>query len=331
MRILLISTQCLRTPPDSYGGLELIVALLGHYLAKRGHDVTVAGARGSRENYLKLYGVEDVEFIEGVDPDPSNPEHLLAEKYRDIINDFDVVNSHGWMDAPHRYRKDIWQTIHGPYPPVIHRSRNICVSRAHKEHIEEFYGFPCRYAYNAVEPTLYEYSSDKEDFLLFLARISPEKGPIEFIEMCRRTGMKCVMAGDDVLISDPRYVSEVVYQCNRYGVEYLGRIDHRTKIELLARAKALVAPIKYFEVFGLYLIEANMSGTPVIALNQGAVPELVRHGETGFIANSLDEMVGYVSMLDEIRPADCRRWALNFTPDKMAERYEEIYRSSLTV
>lgn len=326
LKILLTSSMCLRTPPDDYGGSELIVALLGRELSKRGHEVKIACSRGSRENYERMFGRDNVEFIEGPPPDPSNPEHLLAEKYKDVIGDYEIVNSHGWTDAPHRLRKDVWQTLHGPYPPVIHRSRNICVSKAHKRHIEDFYGFPCRYAYNSIEPSLYKYSEDKDDFLLFLSRISAEKGALEFIEVCRRTGMKGVIAGDDILISDPRYVSEVIYQAEKNGVKYLGRVDHKTKIELLSRARALIAPIKYFEIFGIYFVEAGISGTPVIALNRGAVPELIVHGKTGFIANGLDEIVEYIPRLDEINPRDCRSWALKFSPERMAERYEEIYR-----
>jgi len=134
-RILLISTQCLYTPPELYGGTEEIVALLGYGLSKRGHEITIAAAKGSEELFESRFPESNVEFIEGVKPEKSNPEHMLADKYKDIINDFDIVNYHGWSKHPYDYRKDIFHTIHSPYPSYVSKSKSIAVSKAHQEEL----------------------------------------------------------------------------------------------------------------------------------------------------------------------------------------------------
>jgi glycosyltransferase involved in cell wall biosynthesis len=327
LKILLISTQILTTPPEDYGGVEEVVALLAYGLAKRGHDVTVAAASGSKKIFENRF--KNIEFIEGVEPSSSNPEEALFEKYKDRIIEFDVVNSHGWSDYPHRLRSDVWQTIHCPYPKVVSRKRNICVSKAHASFIEETYGFPATYVHNAVDSSRYEFSKDKEDYFLFLSRISEEKGALEFIKVVKEAGVRGIVAGDDSLLSNPKYVSEVIYQCQRNNIEYLGKVSNEEKVSLLKHAKALVAPINYFEVFGLYFCEALLSGTPVIVMNKGAASEIVEHGKSGFVANSLEEMVYYVKHIEEIKPEECRKRGLYFSIERMAENYEKVYKSRL--
>jgi len=328
MNVLLISTCALPTPPgDRYGGLEEVVALLAHGLAMKGHEVTVVAAEGSAKNWR--FSTE-VEFLEGPEPSPPNPEHLLAEEYKDIIDDFDVVNHHGWGPHPYSYRKDIFHTIHSPYPRYVSRSRSIAVSRAHRDLLMETQHINPFYAYNAIDHSLYSYEEEKDDpgYLLYLARISPEKGATEFIDLCRQLNMKGIVAGDDRLIADLGYVEEVIYRCNQEGIEYRGEVDFKTKVDLLSRARVLVAPLHqdYFEVFGLYFVEAMTSGTPVVATDRGSPKEVIKDGIGGVVASSAEEMPGAVQRAMKMPSIRCHQNAWEFNPVRMADQYLEIYK-----
>ena len=299
--------------------------MLAHGLAER-HEVTLAAAKGSCELFKKRFG-DCVKFIEGVKPDKSNPEHLLAEKYKDIIKDFDIVSHHGWSRYPYDYRKDIYHTIHAPHPFYVSKSRSIAVSKAHQQLLRREQLIEPYYAYNAIDYSLYEYCEDKDDYLLFLSRICAEKGTLEFIDICRKTSMKGIIAGNDTLLSDYNYVDEVLYRCSKYGIEYRGEVSHKEKVELLKHAKALVIPLnpKYFEVFGLIAIEAMCCGTPVIVPKNGATPEVVKEG--GFVVDSVEEIPDYIDRLDEIKPRDARKNAERFSVDNMVEMYLKIFAS----
>ena len=237
-----------------------------------------------------------------------------------------MVNHHGWSPHPYEYRKDIFHTIHAPYPRYVSRSRSIAVSRAHRDLLAETQHIKPFWAYNAIDHSLYRYEEDKDDYLLFLARISPEKGAMEFINTCKELNMKGVMAGDDRLIADPDYVEEVIYRCNQEGIDYRGEVDFRTKVDLLSRAKVLVAPLSssYKEVFGLYFIEAMTSGTPVVATDRGSPKEII--GKGGVVVGSVEEIPIAVEEAMGIPPIYCHNNAWEFNLIRMANQYLEIYK-----
>jgi len=218
-----------------------------------------------------------VDIIEGVKPQYGNPERELIDKYKDIINDYDIVNFHGWSKHPYDYRRDLFHTIHAPHPNYVSKSRSIAVSKAHQELLRETQLIEPYYAYNAIDHSLYEHCEEKDDYILFLSRVHRDKGALEFVDICRKTGEKGIVAGNDYLISDSNYVDEVLYRCSKYGVEYRGEVSHKEKVELLKHAKALVIPLNpaYFEVFGCIYVEAMATGTPVIVPRNGATPEVV--------------------------------------------------------
>jgi glycosyltransferase involved in cell wall biosynthesis len=164
--------------------------------------------------------------------------------------------------------------------------------------------------------------------LLFFGRIHPDKGAAEAITTARQAGRRLVMAG---IIQDQGYYAEhVVPALDGRSVDYLGPIGGDLRTKTLGSARALLHLINFEEPFGLSVVEALACGTPVIASRRGSMPELIEHGVTGFLVDSVDEAVEAVDRIGEIDRAACRASvAARFTVDRMADRYWELYRSLL--
>jgi glycosyltransferase involved in cell wall biosynthesis len=184
--------------------------------------------------------------------------------------------------------------------------------------------------HNAIDVASFPFSNDKDDYLLFLSRIAPEKGTHLAIEAARRLGMPLIVAGKVDRV-DRAYFHEVVEPLiDGEQVVFHGEADAACKRELFRRAYCLVIPLRWDEPFGLVLAEAMACGTPVVAFRRGAAPEVVAHGETGFLVDDLDELVGAVRRVDAIDPARCRRHVEeHFSPELAGQRYLAIYRSIL--
>jgi len=168
------------------------------------------------------------------------------------------------------------------------------------------------------------------DYLAFLGRIAPEKGVEKAIEVARRAGWPLKIAAK----IDPKdrdyYEHRVRPLMASDHVEYVGELSEAEKIEFLGRAAALIFPIHWPEPFGLVMVEALASGTPVIAGRCGSVPEIIVHGETGFICDSVEEMVLFCNRLDQIDRYACRRAAeARFSVATMADGYEAAYQKLL--
>ncbi len=158
--------------------------------------------------------------------------------------------------------------------------------------------------------------------LLFFGRIHPDKGAAEAIEVARRAGRRLVMAG---IVQDQGYHErQVAPAIDGRRVIYNGPVGGNARARTLGSARALLHLINFDELFGLAVIEAMACGTPVIACDRGSMPELIDHGVTGFLIDSLDGAVEAIARIDEIDRAACR--AARFTVDHMADRYLSLYR-----
>ncbi|TAK56291.1 MAG: glycosyltransferase family 4 protein, partial [Dehalococcoidia bacterium] len=186
------------------------------------------------------------------------------------------------------------------------------------------------HVYNAVDVDTFPFQAEKGDDLLFLSRIAPDKGPQIAIQVARRLGHRLILAGK-VDRYDRDFFEEVIReQIDGEQIVYVGEADSARKRDLYAAAKCLLMPLTWEEPFGLVMPEAMACGTPVIALRRGSASELIDHGRTGFVVDTVDEMVEAVRKVRTIDPHACRAHVrANFTPQIMADRYLRVYESLL--
>ena len=185
--------------------------------------------------------------------------------------------------------------------------------------------------YNGLDLGAYQATPRRDDnYLAFVGRIHPEKGPAIAVEVARRTA-RPLRAAAKVDPLDVDYFSDTIeplFEAN--DVHFVGELDEPYKPTFYAGAAATLFPSDWPEPFGLVMIESMAAGTPVIALRRGSVPEIIIDGVTGFICDTIDDMVNAVARIDQIDPDDCRRQARTFDVAGMCTRYEHIYQSMLS-
>nr|WP_321397232.1 glycosyltransferase family 4 protein [uncultured Desulfobacter sp.] len=174
----------------------------------------------------------------------------------------------------------------------------------------------------------FDFQPYPEDFLLFLGRFHPDKGAKEAVEIARASGRKLVMAG---IIQDEAYFNEHIRPViDDDWVTYLGSIGPERRNEILGKAAALLHPINFDEPFGLSVIESMACGTPVIAVNRGSMPELIRDGKNGFLVSGIQEAILAVDRISGIDRAFCRKTVFDhFSVDHMVENYIQVYEEIL--
>jgi len=184
--------------------------------------------------------------------------------------------------------------------------------------------------YNAIAVEQWPFAHEKDDYLLAFGRVCPAKGFHLSIEAAKRTGRRLIMAG---ALQEPYrayFEEQIAPHVDGDQVVYEGEVSDARKRELFAHAHAFLFPITWPEPFGLVMIEALACGTPVVALRQGSVPEVVDDGRTGFVRDSFEELVSAVDRVEEIDPEMCRRTVMErFTVQRMVADYEAIYRGVL--
>ena len=288
-----------RIPVHGYGGTERVVTWLGRALLEMGHTVTLIASHGS-----VMPGASVVEV-----------DHRLLQR-RDLDatallpTGVDILHAHRqlWIAPQVPF---VW-TLHGNPPLGTDLPANtIFVSANHARR----YG-RVAYVHNGLDLAEYRYRGTKEDYDLFLGRLHSVKGYRWAIEAARRSGRQLVIAGG-------------WRPSLRRDLSYAGRVAGERKVGLLAGARCLWMPALWDEPFGLTLIEALASGTPVIGTTRGSLPEIVSP-EVGLLGDSVEDLVDCGSRIDRIDPAACRaRVERHFTHRIMAERYVDTYRSYL--
>jgi len=179
------------------------------------------------------------------------------------------------------------------------------------------------HVYNGLELQEYPFSKFKDEYFIFVAALTPSKGAHIAAQLANKLKIRLLIVGP---LRDKEYFEKLIKpQLGKY-VEYVGEVEEKKKRELLARARALLFPVLREEFFGLNVIEALASGTPVIAFNRGAMPELILHGKVGFLAHSLHEFAKFINEIEKLDPRECREYALQkFSAEAMALRYVKLY------
>jgi glycosyltransferase involved in cell wall biosynthesis len=341
VRIALVSPPWIPVPPTGYGGIEWVVSLLADGLVERGHDVTLF-ATGDSHTKAELRYVFDVGPVERMHRAMPYAMHVGAA-YQHVAAEaragrpYDVVGDHtAWLSlafAP-LIPTPVVHTLHGSwleeeralFRQCRDHARFVSVSMYQTttfQEIEISDVIP-----NAVDVGSYEFRARKDGYLLSMGRVTRDKGQGLAIDVAKRAGMPLLMAGKVDPGDDAMYFDEAVLpHLDGENVQFLGEVSEERKRELFAGASALLFPVQWDEPFGLVMIEAMASGTPVIATPYGAVPEVVADGETGYVVKTVDEMVEAVARLERIDPARCRAEVeRRFSPGVMVEGYEAVFR-----
>ena len=183
--------------------------------------------------------------------------------------------------------------------------------------------------YHGLPVSQYAFREQKEDYLVFLGRMAPCKGPHLAIEVARRAGLRLKLAGEIQPIFRDYFDREVAPGIDGTQIEYVGEAGQRFKRDLLSRARALLFPIQWDEPFGLVMIEAMICGTPVLALPGGSVAEIVRDRVSGWICRDVDEMAARAAS-PGVAAESCRAWAVDrFSCERMVQNYLTVYERAL--
>ena len=333
MKVALLSTCALATPPRKYGGTELVVAELAKGLSNLGHQVTVFATGDSRVEGSLRYHFEQ----------PIWPPNELAETrhasfaWREVarfLSDFDVVHiNHG---AALRFH------LHVPVPTVmtIHHARvdelvehyrafdgveYVAISERQAQIIPELK--VSRVIHHGLDPSLYTQGSGDGGYVAFLGRFAQEKAPHLAIDAARKAGMRLRIGGTYHEVGVDYYAREMQPRlASADDVECCGELGHDAKVELLRGAAALLFPIQWEEPFGLVMIESMLVGTPVIAFRHGSAPEVVEEGVTGFLVDNAEQMAQRIGELGRIDRERCRERARSrWSSSRMAREYVELY------
>lgn len=187
------------------------------------------------------------------------------------------------------------------------------------------YDVKIQFVRNGIDTNKYPFQETKTDRLLFVGRLSQFKCPHIAIEVARKTDCKLDIVGG-TFVDSIEYVAQLDKMAeNDPNITIHKDVTHEFKIDKMQNAKCLLFPSKMGEPFGLVAVEAMACGTPVIALNDGAISEIVIHGKTGFICNTVEEMIDSVNKIHTIKPEDCRKRSEEFSRINMAKNYEKLY------
>lgn len=301
-------------PLNGSGGANRLLEWLAQEQRRAGHEVCIVSPAGRDTDYARHIAL----------PVTASTMEFLAA----LPDDTDIVHHHGTYDLfmyeSHSLTVPFVQTVHGI--PGTDRPANLPAQLRNAVFVSEShmlrYGGK-RYIYNGIPISDYVFSSNKTDFLLFLAKVRRrKKGVDSAIRIATGARQQLVVAGGWRLRNLSTWLP-----VSRF-VKSIGPVEGARKFRLLADSKALLVPIEWDEPFGLTVVEAMASGTPVIASNRGALPELIEQGKTGFICNSIEEFHAAIGRLQEIDAAYCRQQAeQKFSAARMQQDYCALYKT----
>ena len=340
LRIGLLAPLVTPVPPPAYAGTERVVAMLASGLHERGHDVTLY-ASGDSDVACNLVSVLPRSlWVDGFKGDGRQLAMLvLAAAWRDV-QEFDIFHSHldsgGFLFARHCPR------------PVVTTLHNRLDTDGMPQLLSEFDDVPLV----AISESQRRWSPDANwvdtihhglassdslfgekpgDYLALVGRMTWEKGVEEAIDLARRTGIPLKIAGKAHEPDEQEMLDRAVKPAVADGVaEFMGELQPNDRDALIAGALATVMLGSWPEPFGLVAIESMVAGTPVIGRRAGGLTETVQHGQSGFLVDDLTEAEAAVERVADLDRAEIRRYALeHFSPERMIDRYEAVYRALL--
>jgi glycosyltransferase involved in cell wall biosynthesis len=337
MNIAQVAPLYERVPPALYGGTERVVSDLCEELVRRGHGVTLFASGDSITAAALVAAAPRALRLDANVTDHLAPHMLALAQAFERADQFDIIHCHvdylafpfarlvatptihtlhGRLDLPH-----LWPLFrHFADLPLV------SISEAQRQPVAHLELNWAGTVHHGLPLDRYPYSSRGGDYLAFLGRISPEKRVDLAIAVARRVGLPLRIAAKVDPADREYFRTEIEHLLADPLVEYLGEIGDDAKPVFLGGARALLFPIDWPEPFGLVVIEALACGTPVVARPYGSVPELLKPRQTGYIADTVDELANAVGRIEGIDRAACRWEAeTRFSVERMAADYEALY------
>jgi len=345
MKVAQITPLWETVPPKTYGGTELVASLLSEGLIKQGHEVTLFAAKGSElskrfGSRIEICAEASLRELGVINQGVASQyyELQLSEKVLQKADQFDIIHNHlGFQLLPFAsvINTPMVTTLHGVFEPPFIRE----FVRQYKDlpfiSISDYQRTPCpelnymATIYHGIPVNLYQptYSHRHKTYLAFLGRFSLEKGPHHAIRIAKETGWPLIMAGKVDPVDRDFFETTIQPHIDGQQIRFIGEVNHPQKVELLRHAAATLCPVTWPEPFGLVLIESLACGTPVLALRNGSIPEIIEEGATGFIGNSVEELIEAVSKIRYLDRRNCRSSAESyFSVERMTQDYLSIYR-----
>jgi glycosyltransferase involved in cell wall biosynthesis len=339
LRIAMLAPPWIPVPPPGYGGIEYVVALLCDALVDSGHDVELFCAPGSHSR-AKARTLLPSPHPESIGMTVFEADHVA--RALDLIDEaaargkaFDLIHDHTGcvvVAFADRLSLPVVHTVHGPFDDVMsefyevhgRKARLVCISRSQASFAPAGANVTA-VVYNPIDVDAWPVGFNKQDYLLWLGRFVPEKGPQRAIRVAKATKRRLILAGT----VQPRYerffADEIQPHIDGQTITFVGEVGGARKQRLFADAFAFLMPISWPEPFGMVIVESLAAGTPVIAFAHGAAPEIIEDAKTGFLVRDEEEMVALVDKAGALDPRDCRRGAERFSPARIAAGYEETY------
>ena len=336
MRVALLAPPWIAVPPPGYGGIEQVIALLAAELTKRGNEVTLFAAPGTRSRAEVLSPLEEPHPDE-IQMSIYEADHVAstfasmdeADEPFDVLHDNCGFTAFAFAD---RIDTPLVHTLHGPftdetcafYARHAHKAKTVALSRYQAEQAPPELDVVAVIG-NPIVVGDFPFGEEKDDYVLWIGRMNPDKGPNRAIAAAREADVRLVLAGPVQPGNEEFFAKEVKPHIDGDRVEYIGEVGEE-KAGLYVAARALLMPIRWPEPFGLVMTEAMACGTPVIAFPEGSASEIVLDGETGFVVEDEHAMAEAIGRLDEIDPGRCRESAKErFDVAAVAEAYEQAY------
>jgi glycosyltransferase involved in cell wall biosynthesis len=332
LRIALVAPPWFSVPPTGYGGIERVVSMLADGLAARGHDVVLFAPEGSRSQARVVTTMPPMHAFMGsgaAEAHNTRIAYQAAEGF-DVVHDHTVVG----LAAAGFVRVPVVHTVHGAvlddvrplYAEAPSNVSLVAISESQRRTLPD--PLKSTLIYNAVDTASTPWAERRGDYLLFVGRAAPEKGPLEAIEIAERARMPLVLLLKVNERLEAEYFEFLRPHIDRVGAHVEFQPAEEAKQRYFAGAYATLFPISWEEPFGLVMIESMAAGTPVIGFRRGSVPEVLEHGVTGFVCKDADEAVAAVPRIADLpRRASRERVERLFDTSVALDRHESLYAS----
>lgn len=338
MKIAQLAPLWETVPPKTYGGTELVVYSLCEQLCQQGHDVTLFASGDSRTS-ANLDSCVKIPMRESGTGMPCYYENLSMSNLLAKADEFDIIHNHlGFPFLPFAKLIDtpVVTTLHGAFvnkeETEIYRSNKHLpfISISHYQRKGAPFLNYISNVYNGIDIERYPFQEKprtEKPYLLFLGRISVEKGTHHAINIAKQTDFDLVIAGKIGEADIEYYEKEIKHLIDGKKIIYVGEVGHEAKCELFKNAYATLHTVTWPEPFGLVMAESMLCGTPVLALRDGSIPEVIKHGVTGFVETTPEALLARIKEVDKIDRRACRKHVEdNFSSKKMGEEYYNTYK-----